>query len=120
MGISFLLIFKTQPLAGVFLISIFLPEITTPLLNVWQLSKMKKYEIFNKINTFFTFSYIFVRVGLISICNSYCFNKLLNSDKIDNKIVYLLLGTSSIYTFGNFSWSWKLFQGYKKWYLKKD
>lgn len=120
MGISFLLIFKTQPLAGVFLISIFLPEVTTPLLNVWQLSKMKKYKIFDKINTFFTFSYIFVRVGLISTFNIYCFNKLLNSDKLDNKIVYLLLGISFIYTFGNFSWSLKLFRGYKKWYLKKD
>ena len=120
MGISFLLIFKTQPLAGVFLISIFLPEVTTPLLNVWQLSKMKKYKIFDKINTFFTFSYIFVRVGLISIFNIYCFNKLLNSDKLNNKIVYSLLGISIIYTFGNFSWSWKLFQGFKKWYLRKD
>ena len=39
---------KNTTISWCFLISIFLPEVTTPLLNVWQLSKMKNIKFFIK------------------------------------------------------------------------
>ena len=44
---------------------------------------------------------------------------MLYSNKIDRKIIYTLLGISGIYTFGNVTWSNQLYNGYKKWLLKR-
>lgn len=118
MGITYLLIFKYQPLAGLFLYSIFLPEITTPFLNLWSLSKMKKYPLFNIINTPFTYFYIFMRVFCITGFNTYAFLHLFYSNIIDKKILFTLLCITGIYTFGNITWSSQLLNGYKKWLLK--
>jgi hypothetical protein len=119
MGIAYMFIFKYQPLAGIFLYSIFLPEVTTPLLNLWTLCKKKKYLLFDVINGPFTYFYIFIRVFCITGFNTFSFLTMLNSDKIDKKIIYTLLAISGLYTFGNISWSNQLYNGYKKWLIKR-
>ena len=119
MGIAYMLIFKYQPLGGLFLYSIFLPEVTTPMLNLWTLCKIKKYPLFDLINAPFTYFYIFMRVFCITGFNTFGLLTMLYSNKIDRKIIYTLLGISGIYTFGNVTWSNQLYNGYKKWLLKR-
>jgi hypothetical protein len=119
LGIIYMNVFKNYPLSNLFLISILLPEITTPMLNIWTIGKIKKYNYFNYINTPFTFIYIFIRVFLIILFNIYAFIELYNSDKIPINITIFLFIISLIYCFGNIMWSMKLLNGYKKWIKKK-
>jgi len=115
LGIIYMIVFKNFPLANLFMISIFLPEITTPFLNLWTLGKIKKYSYFEYINHFFTFFYIFVRVFMIITFNVYAFNDIYYSEHIPQNITLFLIAVTSIYCFGNIMWSRKLFKGYKKW-----
>ena len=60
-----------------------------------------------------------MRVFCITGFNTFGLLTMLYSDKIDWKIIYTLLGISGIYTFGNITWSNQLYNGYKKWLLKR-
>ena len=120
LGIIYMNIFKHYPLSNLFLISILLPEIITPMLNIWTIGKIKKYKYFDYINTSFTFIYIFIRVFVIILFNMYAFTELYNSEKIPANLKLCLFIITLIYCFGNIMWSMKLFNGYKKWIKKKN
>lgn len=118
LGIIYMMFFRNYPMSNLFMISILLPEITTPLLNVWSIGKIKKYNYFNRINTFFTCYYIFVRIFCIIPFNIYAFMEIYNSSLIPKEVTLSLMGLTCFYCFGNIMWSRKLVKGYKKW-LKK-
>jgi len=119
LSIFYMLMFRSYPLANAYLVSIFLPEVTTPLLNMWTIGRMKKYEYFDKINGFFTYFYIAVRVFSIIPFSVYAFMELYNSDHIPNYVALILGAVSIIYSMGNITWSKNLYRGYKKWSLKR-
>ena len=120
LGMIYMIVFKNFPLANLFMVSIFLPEVTTPILNLWTLGKMKKYSYFDNINRFFTFFYIFVRVFMIITFNIYAFMELYDSDHIPQSVTLFLLAVTCFYCFGNIMWSRKLLRGYKKWSASKS
>ena len=118
LGIIYMMIFKSYPLSNLFMVSILLPEITTPLLNIWSLGKIKKYNYFDKINTFFTCFYIFIRIFCIIPFSIYSFIELYNSSLIPKEVTLSLIGLTGFYCFGNIMWSRKIVKGYKKWLRK--
>lgn len=118
LGIIYMMFFRNYPLSNLFMISILLPEITTPFLNLWSIGKKKKYNYFNKINSIFTFYYIFVRIFCIIPFSVYSFIEIYNSQLIPKNVTFSLVGLTCFYCFGNIMWSLKLVKGYNKW-LKK-
>ena len=115
LSIIYMLVFRNYPMSNLFMISILLPEITTPFLNLWTLGKIKKYNYFNRINSIFTFYYIFIRIFCIIPFNVYAFIQIYNSHLIPRYITYSLAGLTCLYCFGNIMWSNKLVKGYNKW-----
>lgn len=119
LSIFYMSMFRSYDLANVYLLSIFLAEVTTPLLNVWTIGRMKKYSYFDSINCFLTHFYIAVRIFTMIPFSIYSFIEVYNSDSIPHYVTMILGSVSIIYSIGNIVWSNNLYKGYKKWLFKK-
>ena len=118
-SISIMNFFEKYRLGKVFCQSLFLGELTNPLLQTWTYAKNtdKTTTLFRVSNHLFTGSFLLVR-GLYM---PYYFYKTLidiyNNGEIESVDKSYIITVSILFNLGNFYWLKYLLGGYKKWLL---
>jgi len=120
LSILFIWFFFYLNFSTIILMNLLISEFTTPLLNVWILTKEKKYPIFYQINGFFTYFYIFIRGIILPIFTIYSMITMYNEEKMHKVFFYLLSCMGMVINVGNLLWSKNLFIGYLKWKKKQS
>ena len=111
--------FEKYQLGKIFCQSLFLGELTNPLLQTWTYAKNtdKSTDLFRVTNHLFTGSFLLVR-GLYM--PYYFFKTLTNiydNSEIENTDKSFIITVSILFNLGNFYWLKYLLKGYKKWIL---
>lgn len=119
LSLYFMNFFEKYNLGKIFIQSLFIGEVTNPILNYWQLTKNLKYKKqFRIVNHIFTPTYIIIRGILIPIYFYETLTKLNNNPNISRFDFNTITLISILFNTGNYYWGYNLINGYTKW-LKK-
>ena len=118
-SISFILIFLYLDFSTIIITNLLISEFTTPFLNIWTIAKQKRYPIFNKINKFFTYFYIFCRGTILPIFTIYS-TRIIYQSNTSLFFFNLLFSMGILLNVGNILWSRNLWNGYIKWERKQS
>lgn len=116
LSLIFMNFFEKYNMGRLFVQSLFIGELTNPLLNSWKIAKKSKCKrTFSIINHIFTPTFIVVRGILMPYQFYRCIMYINTQPNVTNFDLGLVTSLSMMFNLGNFIWMNQLVTGYIKW-----
>ena len=116
LSLIFMNFFEKYNMKKLFIQSLFIGELTNPLLNSWKISKKNGYKkTFSIINHIFTPTFVVMRGIIMPIQFYKCIEYIYNEPHVSKFDLGLVISLSCLFNLGNYIWMNQLVRGYIKW-----